>query len=135
MKTFLKISSVLMIVMMTGWAVLPMTSVMRTHPRYYLWSRGFISASEDIHAAFTRDTEHQKSLMGQPIEALRRLFPDMQDGTHYSADSYRGFFATRTDLPGRPITCYWLMGGTEDDWGYCAIVRQGRIMDFQFVKG
>ena len=102
---------------------------------YWLWKHGKFPVVGTTFSAFTRDWEFQQSLIGRPIEDIRHLFPLMTTGLGYPANSYRVLNRPTAS----PDECYWLATEAKendaDQFGFCAIVRDGKIVKFTFVKG
>jgi len=116
------------------WMMMPMSSDMRLRPNYYLWAHGFYPLTESAYFAFTRDTEFQNELIGEPVESIQDLFPDLKSGATYEAGSYRNTYSETTDRQGKPVECYWLKG-SKNEFGFCALVRDGLIVEFRYIKG
>ncbi len=102
---------------------------------YWLWKHGKFPVVGTTFNAFTRDWEFQQTFIGRPIEDLRHLFPLMTTGPDYPGNSYR-VLNRPTNGPGG---CYWLETeeheGEANRFGFCAIVQDGKIVRFTFVKG
>ena len=111
-----------------------MTSEMRCRPNYYFWSRGSLPISQSSYLAFKRDIEYQNQLIGSPIESIQDLFPEWTDGSDYRPGSYRAVHRTTLDRDENPVDCFWLRG-SEDDFGFCVLTRDGIIVGFRYVKG
>jgi len=127
------------------WFSIPMTEEMRIRPGYFLWTKGIASLNLERYQAFTRDLEFRDSLIGEPLDRLKALFPDMSDGSEYSLQSYRSSNRIMVDSEDNPVDCFWLNGEwlfsqrdnytEEDDFGYCVLVRNGSILGFRWIKG
>ena len=103
---------------------------------YYRWTHGAAQFQPHYLETFQRDYRFRQRFIGQSIESLRPLFPQLHNGADYATNSYRAknvrlFFP---EYPGTSHQDYWL-GGTEDDFGYCVLIVDGKIRDFVLVKG
>jgi hypothetical protein len=112
------------------------TPQMLTHYGYFRWANGMAEITPEYLSAFERDRRFQQRFIGEPIEALRPLFPKLHSGAAYEPDSYRAssvrlFFSRYT---GNRFEDYWLEG-TQQQFGFCVLVVDGRIKDFFYVKG
>lgn len=124
----------LFVALMLTWIMIPMSSEMRWRPHYYAWSRGYCSLSHDAYLAFKRDSEFQSELIGRPVDSIRHLFPDMNDGSDYRLGSYRSLYRPTVDRQRQPVDYYWLKG-SENDFGFCVLVKNGVIIEFRYIKG
>ena len=137
MKTRWKIASSAMVVftlLLVVWQFIPMTSEMRYRPHYYFWSHGLCPISQSSYLAFQRDITFQNDLIGEPVDSIRSLFPEWNDGSRYRSDSYRSVYRPTLDRAEEPVDCYWLRG-SEDNFGFCVLTRDGIIVSFRYVKG
>lgn len=103
---------------------------------YYRWAHRTGPFKPHFIETFERDYRFRQRFIGQSIETLRPMFPRLHSGSGYSAKSYRAenvrtFFVR---YPGTRHEDFWL-DGSEDDFGYCVLVVDGKIADFFFVKG
>ena len=117
----------------------PITYEMVSIPGYYRWTRCQGELNSQIYSAFERDYRFRRTLIGRPIEAIRPLFPRMTTGTEYPENSYRSKNRIHEWPPGCPVECYWL-NGEEDErhgnqFGFYALVRDGKIVDIMYIKG
>ena len=112
------------------------TPHMLTDYGYFRWAHGRAEVTPEYLLAFERDPRLQQRFVGQSIEALRAFFPKIQAGAGYDPTSYR---ATNVRLffsryAGNRFEDYWLEG-TQQEFGFCVLVVDGKIRDFFFVKG
>ena len=112
------------------------TPQMLTNYRYFRWAHGMADITPECLSAFERDRRFQQRFVGQPVEVLRHLFPKLHSGAAYAPDSYRAssvrLFFSR--YAGNRFEDYWLEG-TQQQFGFCVLVVDGKITDFFFVKG
>jgi len=103
---------------------------------YFRWAHGKAPITPEHLLAFERDYRFQQRFVGQSIESLRPFFPNLQAGAGYDPASYRAT-NVRSFIPryaGNRFEDYWLEG-TQQDFGFCVLVVDGKIRDFFFVKG
>ena len=103
---------------------------------YYRWAHGRAPYQPECLLTFTRDDRFQQQFVGKPIDSMRPLFPGLHSGAGYDPGSYRGttrrYYICR--YTGTRFEDYWF-DGTENDSGFCALVVDGKIRDFFYVKG
>lgn len=112
---------------------------------YFEWTQGQRETTYPIHQAFTRDYRLRNSLKGEPIEWILERYPEASNGSEYSEHSYRGSYQPDSASDGHPIDeVYWLDGinptdngieNAEDNFGFCVLVREGKIVEFRWIKG
>jgi hypothetical protein len=103
---------------------------------YLHWTHGLAPFQPKYLSTFLRDHRFRQRHIGQPITALKSLFPDLHSGASYSPNSYRAksiknWLSMLGDIHGER---YWV-SGTEDDFGLCILVVEGKVKDFILVKG
>jgi hypothetical protein len=112
------------------------TPHMLTDSGYFRWAHGMAPFQPKYRSAFEHDYRLQQRFVGQSIESLRPLFPKLHSGAGYDPDSYRAknvreFFSqssgTRTEV-------YWL-DGTQQEFGFGVLVKDGKIREFFPMKG
>lgn len=112
------------------------TPHMLTDYGYYRWAKGWAQITPECLSAFERDARFQERFVGKSIEVLRPFFPKIHSGAGYDPSSYRAtnvrsFFSRYV---GNQFEDYWL-DGTQQEFGFCVLVVDGKIRDFFFVKG
>jgi len=112
------------------------TRPMLTDYGYFRWTQGRAPLQPEYLSTFTRDYRFRQRFVGKPIEALRPFFPKLHAGAGYDPSSYRAtnvrtFFSR---YAGNRFEDYWL-DGTQQEFGFCVLVVDGKIRDFFFVKG
>lgn len=138
--------AILAVGFVAAWSLVPVSREMIGTPGYFAWTRGSGELTYPIFQAFTRDHRFRDALVGGPVEWVLERFPEANDGSEYSEGSYRNVYRPETTLGGDPIDhVYWLNGSNlsdrskaiaeEDNFGYCVLVRDGKIVEFRWVKG
>jgi hypothetical protein len=105
---------------------------------YLRWAHGKAPFQPAYLSAFTRDGRFRHRFLGQSIESLRPLFPGLHSGAGYDSASYRAVHVQSffPDYSGSRFEDYWLDGVQhQGQSGFCALVIDGKIADFFWVKG
>lgn len=105
----------------------------QTHVGYLLWKIGAAPRISSYDRLFRDDYRYLASWNGKPIESLLRRFPEMNDGSHFPADSYRGKIRDRQAKYGG-YSFYWF-DDLPQKWGWCAKVKDGDIVGIMLIKG
>lgn len=103
---------------------------------YFRWAHGKAPFESEYLWTFTRAPLFQQRFLGKPIESLRPYLPKLQAGVNYDPNSYRatGIRGIRTRYEGTRFEDFWF-DGTQQEFGFCVLVVDGKIRDFVLVKG
>jgi len=105
---------------------------------YLRWTHGKGPFQPVYLSAFTHDGRFRQVFLGKPIESLRPFFPSLHSGAEYDSTSYRAvnvrlFFSW---YGGNRFEDYWFDNPEQQQqFGFCALVVDGKIADFFWVKG
>ena len=147
MRSFIWLSALvaLVAVAIAVWRTCPITNEMVGTQGYFKWTQGHRETTYPIHQAFTRDYRLRNSLKGESIEWILERYPEASNGSEYAANSYRGSYKPDSASDGQLIDeVYWLDGinpieygieNAENNFGFCVLVREGKIVEFRWIKG
>lgn len=124
----------------------PITHEMVHIEGYYKWTQGEGTLTHPIFLAFTRDGRFRESLRGTSTNWLHSRFPHITNGKEYPDDCYRSENSPKKSYGGvEPDEILWLNGyklnpaeeGALEgvNSGYCALIKEGKILEFRWVKG
>jgi hypothetical protein len=104
---------------------------------YSFWTQGEGEYQPKYLEAFARDRWFQHRLVGQRFESLRQFFPEFGDGdAPDNPDQLRTLNPGHIFPPtpaGSRLGSYWL-DGAQRGRTYCALVQDGKIVDFCFAE-
>jgi hypothetical protein len=105
---------------------------------YLRWAHGKAPFQPAYLSAFTQDARFRQRFLGQPIDSLRTLFPGLHSGAEYDPTSYRAV-NVQSLFPRynrNRFEHYWLDGTQhQQQFGFCVLVVDRKIVDFFWVKG
>jgi hypothetical protein len=109
------------------------TSEMLKSFSYFRWAHNAGEYKPEFLTSFMRDPRFRERFRGKPTATLRPYFPSLQNQTNYNTNSYRARNSPTNPGP-QHVEHYWL-DGSEQDFGVCVLVIDGKIAQFLWVKG